>query len=86
MDLENDFEMFKDDALGITIVRSCNRQESVKISGIDTCTVRPVSDEVLTKVNRMLGGKYDIKIFENLPPYIPIEMIRDHMILHGIAR
>jgi hypothetical protein len=42
-----------------------------------------VSDRVLTGIERTFGGKYDIKVFENLPLYIQIEIIRDHKTLHG---
>lgn len=83
MNLEKDFEIFKDDALGILLFGSRARLEDVKRSDIDICIVRPVSDRVLTGIERMFGGKYDIKVFENLPLYIQIEIIRDHRTLHG---
>ena len=83
MDLKRDFEMFKDDALGILIFGSSARMEDVERSDIDICIVRPVNDGLLTEINRMLGGKYDIKVFEDLPLYIRIEIIRDHMVIYG---
>ena len=82
-DLKRDFEMFKEDALGILLFGSSARMEDVERSDIDICIVRPVNDGLLTEMNRMLGGKYDIKVFENLPLYIQIEIIRDHKIIHG---
>ena len=83
MDLKRDFEMFKDDALGILLFGSSARMEEGERSDIDICIVRPVTDKLLTEMNRMLGGKYDIKVFENLPLYIRIEIIRDHRIIYG---
>lgn len=83
MNLEKDFEIFKDDALGILLFGSRARLEDVERSDIDICIVRPVSDRVLTGIERTFGGKYDIKVFENLPLYIQIEIIRDHRTLHG---
>ena len=83
MDLKRDFEMFKDDALGILLFGSSARREDVERSDIDICIVRPVNDGLLTGMNRMLGGKYDIKVFENLPLYIRIEIIHDHKIIYG---
>ena len=83
MDLKRDFEMFRDDVLGILIFGSSARMEDVERSDIDICIVRPVTDKLLTEMNRMLGGKYDIKVFENLPLYIQIEIIRDHRIIYG---
>lgn len=83
MNLEKDFEIFKDDALGILLFGSRARLEDAERSDIDICIVRPVSEGVLTRIERTFGGKYDIKVFENLPLYIQIEIIRDHRILHG---
>ena len=83
MGLEKDFEIFKDDALGILLFGSRARLEDVERSDIDICIVRPVNDRVLTGIERTFGGKYDIKVFENLPLYIQIVIIRDHKILHG---
>jgi len=83
MDLKRDFEMFKDDALGILLFGSSARMEDVERSDIDICIVRPANDGLLTEMNRMLGGKYDMKVFENLPLYIQIEIIRDHKIIYG---
>jgi len=82
-DMKRDFEMFKDDALGILLFGSSARMEDVERSDIDICIVRPANDGLLTEMNRMLGGKYDIKVFENLPLYIQIEIIRDHGIIYG---
>ena len=83
MNPEKDFEIFKDDVLGILLFGSRARREDVERSDIDICIVRPVNDRVLTGIERTFGGKYDIKVFENLPLYIQIEIIRDHRILHG---
>jgi predicted nucleotidyltransferase len=83
MNTEKDFKIFKDDALGILLFGSRARLEDVEGSDIDICIVRPVNDEVLTGISRMFGGKYDIKVFESLPLYIQIEIIRDHRILYG---
>ena len=83
MNLEKDFEIFKDDALGILLFGSRARLEDGERSDIDICIVRPVSDRVLTEIEMTFGGKYDIRVFENLPLYIQIEIIRDHRILHG---
>ena len=82
-DMKRDFEMFNGDALGILLFGSSSRMEDVERSDVDICIVRPANDGLLTETNRMLGGKYDIKVFENLPQYIQIEIIRDHKIVSG---
>ena len=83
MNLENDFETFKGDAIGILLFGSRARLEDDEGLDIDICIVRPVSDGILTEIEREFGGKYDIKVFENLPLYIQIEIIRDHRIIYG---
>lgn len=41
------------------------------------CIIKP-SEGILDDVLGKLGGKYDIKVFENLPLYVKIEVIRHH--------
>lgn len=82
-DLKKDFKIFENDALGIVLFGSRARQEDAERSDIDICIVRPTSSDVLTRIERALGGKYDISVFENLPLHIQIEIIRDHQTLHG---
>jgi len=83
MDLKKDFEIFRNDALGIVLFGSRARLEDAGRSDIDICIVLPVSGDVLTRIERKLGGKYDISVFENLPLYIQIEIIRDSQTLYG---
>ena len=82
-DMKRDFEMFNGDALGILLFGSSSRMEDAERSDVDICIVRPANDGLLTETNRMLGGKYDIKVFENLPLHIQIEIIRDRKIISG---
>jgi predicted nucleotidyltransferase len=82
-DLKKDFKIFENDALGIVLFGSRARQEDAERSDIDICIVRPVSSDVLTRIGRALGGKYDISVFENLPLHIQIEIIRDSQTLYG---
>lgn len=83
MDLKKDFEIFRNDALGIVLFGSRARLEDAGRSDIDICIVLPVSGDVLTRIERKLGGKYDISVFENLPLYIQIEIIHDSQTLYG---
>jgi len=50
---------------------------------MDVCLVKPVNQEVLCEVNRSLGGKYDIAIFERLPLYMQMEIISNYRIVYG---
>ncbi len=82
-DLKKDFETFKDKALGILLFGSYATGEKTEASDIDICIVRPQNDRVLREINRMLGGKYDLKVFESLPLYMQIEVISRHVTVYG---
>lgn len=72
-----------DKALGILLFGSYATGEKTEASDIDICIVRPQNDRVLREINRMLGGKYDLKVFESLPLYMQIEVINRHVIVYG---
>ena len=82
---ELDFEGFCGDALGILLygsrVQGCWNERS----DVDICIVAPGNDYVLMRINKKLGGKYDVKVFEKMPLYIQIEIIRNHLIIYGDA-
>ncbi|ASJ12509.1 nucleotidyltransferase domain-containing protein [Thermococcus thioreducens] len=80
--LRRDFQEFKDSCMGILLYGSHAKGDATSRSDIDVCLVKPkpgVYGEVLQK----LGGKYDIKVFEELPLYLQIEVIRNHKVIYG---
>jgi len=82
---QKDFEEFSGAALGILLYGSCARGDFGKRSDIDVCIVKPDNDYVLRKINKRLGGRYDVKVFGMLPLYIQIEIIQNHQIIYGDA-
>ena len=84
-DVKKDFEEFNDDALGILLYGSHAQGCWSERSDIDICIVAPGNDYVLRRINKRLGGKYDVKVFEEIPRYIPIEIIHNHQIIYGDA-
>lgn len=82
-DIKKDFDQFKNDAFGILLFGSYMRGDMTSRSDVDVCIVKPANEGLLRDVNRKLGGKYDIKIFEKLPLYIQIEIIREHVLVYG---
>jgi predicted nucleotidyltransferase len=81
-DLRKDFDPFKDKTLGILLFGSYALGGESEASDVDVCIVKPVND-VFGEINKLLGGKYDVKIFERLPLYIQMEIIRNHKIIYG---
>ena len=83
--IEMDFEEFCGDALGILLYGSRAQGCWSERSDIDICIVAPGNDYVLRRINKRLGGKYDVKVFEKMPLYIQIEIIHNHRIIYGDA-
>ena len=80
--LKEDFREFSLDCLGILLYGSYVKGEETKRSDIDICLVMP-SERVLNEVFSKLGGKYDIKVFEELPLYIRISIIKNHVKIYA---
>ena len=57
-------------------------EEPTKRSDIDVCMVKP-SEGILDDVHGKLGGKYDVKVFENLPLYVKMGVIMHHEVIYG---
>jgi len=86
MDLKTykkDFKAFNSAAFGILLYGSCARGNFQKRSDIDICIVTPDNDGVIRKINKRLGGKFDVKVFEKMPLYIQIEVIQNHRVIYG---
>ena len=80
--LKKDFRDFKGRCQGILLFGSYVEAEQTKRSDIDVCVVNP-SKGVLNDISGKLGGKYDLKVFDNLPLYIKLEIIRHHVVVYG---
>ncbi|WP_048874722.1 nucleotidyltransferase domain-containing protein [Thermococcus litoralis] len=81
-ELRKDFYPFRNKCMGILLYGSHASGESTKRSDIDVCLVRPERG-TYEKILEKLGGKYDIKVFEELPLYIQVEIIKNHRVIYG---
>ncbi len=81
--MKKDFKFIKDSVIGVLIFGSYAAGKANKRSDIDICLVSPKDKEVIFKVFERLGGKYDIKIFEELPLYVKINIIKNHKTIFG---
>ncbi|AEA46598.1 nucleotidyltransferase domain-containing protein [Archaeoglobus veneficus] len=77
-ELREDFREFATDCLGVLLYGSYARGEETKRSDVDVCLVMP-SKQAISRVFGKLGGKYDIKVFEELPLYIRVDIVRNHV-------
>ena len=80
--LKEDFEEFKDRVFGILLYGSYAKDEYTKRSDIDISLVG-VDKDTYMEILGKLGNKYDIKIFEELPLYIKIDIIKNHKVIFG---
>lgn len=80
--LKKDFMDFKEGCMGLLLFGSYAEGEQTKRSDIDVCIVKPL-EGVLDEIHGKLGGKYDIKVFENLPLYVKMEIIGRHEVIYG---
>ncbi|AIJ04978.1 hypothetical protein JH146_0127 [Methanocaldococcus bathoardescens] len=80
--IKKDFEEFKDRVFGILLYGSYAKNKYTKRSDIDICLVG-VDKNTYVEILGKLGNKYDIKIFEELPLYIKIDVIKNHKVIWG---
>ncbi len=79
--IQKDFEFIKGKALGVVLFGSYAKRRETKRSDIDICLISPQVS--LMEVLRIVGGRYDTKVFEDLPPSIKMEIIRNHQVIIG---
>ncbi|WP_232462060.1 nucleotidyltransferase domain-containing protein [Thermococcus siculi] len=80
--LRRDFAEFRKSCMGILLYGSQVSGEATRRSDVDVCLVRP-KPGTYERVLEKLGGKYDIKVFEELPLYVQIEIIKNHVVIYG---
>lgn len=82
-ELKRDFAFIKDEVRGVLLFGSAVKGELNKRSDIDIALVTPKTKSVLLKVFARLGQKYDVKIFEDLPLLIKMDIIKHHLVIFG---
>jgi len=81
-ELKSNFKEFGNLGEGILLFGSYAKNRPTRRSDIDICLIKP-SKGVLNALYEKFGGKYDIKIFENLPFYIKMDIIKHHITIYG---
>ncbi len=85
---EFSFLFVRKDLLAVLLYGSVVKGEETPRSDIDICIVAPTCKErtgLLREVHRNLdvfSKKYDVRIFEELPLYIQIQIIENHEIIY----
>ncbi|TRZ91309.1 MAG: hypothetical protein D4R88_02150 [Methanosarcinales archaeon] len=81
--LKNDFEFISRDVSGVLLYGSHAKGSADKRSDIDISIVKPRNPGIIKKIFAKLGDKYDVKIFEDLPEYIKLEVIENYKVIFG---
>ena len=66
-EIKKDFEFIKNEVKGVLLFGSAAKGELSKRSDLNIALVGPRNMRVLFRVFERVGGKYDVKIFEDLP-------------------
>ena len=82
-ELKTDFAFIKDEVQGVLLFGSAAKGELSKRSDIDIALINPRTNTVLRKVFARLGQRYDVKIFEDLPLHIKMDIIKHHLVIFG---
>jgi hypothetical protein len=82
-EIKKDFEFLKGRVEGVLLFGSHASATADKRSDIDICLVGPREKEVILEVFERLGDKYDVKVFEDLPLTVKMEIIKNHRTIMG---
>lgn len=82
--LQKEFEFLRDRVLALLLYGSQAHQDAHSRSDVDLCIVNPDTPAVLNEVFRRVdvaGKGYDVYLFEELPLYMQMEVIRNHVVV-----
>jgi len=77
-----DFKEFADECMGILLYGSYARGDCSSRSDIDICVVKPAA-ETFKRMLEKLGGKYDLKVFEELPLFVRVDIVKNHVRIYA---
>jgi len=86
--VKKDFQFLKENVLGVVIYGSVAKGEETSKSDIDVCVISPKTapKDVLKLIYRKINvneKKYDVKVFEELPLFLKMEVIKSCKVLIG---
>lgn len=81
--LNKEFEFINDEVEGILLYGSCALNTADERSDIDICIIKPRTHGILNRIFQKVGDKYDVKIFEELPLYVKIDIIENYKVVYG---
>jgi len=85
--IKRDFGFLTDrrDVLAVLLYGSQASGESTPRSDVDICIVAPKADrdELFRTILRHVREPYDVKIFESLPMYLKIQVIKNHIVVYA---
>lgn len=82
-ELKRVFAGIKDEVTGVLLFGSAAKGELTSRSDIDIALVSPRDKNVLRKVFARTGATYDVKIFEELPLLVKMDIIAHHRVILG---
>lgn len=81
--LKKEFVFIKDEVEGILLYGSYAKNTADERSDVDICIIKPRTRGILQRIFKKVGDRYDIKIFEDLPLYVKMNIIENYMVIYG---
>ncbi len=83
-DIVKELKELQNEILAILIYGSLAKGKKNEKSDIDICIVAPYTDtgRLYTKLLPLMKENYDIKIFEDMPLFLKMEVIKNHKIVY----
>nr|MDO8080915.1 nucleotidyltransferase domain-containing protein [Candidatus Freyarchaeota archaeon] len=85
--LKRDFAVLTErrDVLAVLLYGSQASGDSTPRSDVDICIVAPEADRdsLFRTILRYFREPFDVKIFESLPMYLKIQVIKNHVVIHA---
>jgi hypothetical protein len=82
-ELKRAFDCIKDEVTGVLLFGSAAKGELTSRSDIDIALVSPRDKHVLRTVFARTGATYDVKVFEELPLLVKMDVIAHHRVILG---
>ncbi|MDD3492137.1 MAG: nucleotidyltransferase domain-containing protein [Candidatus Thermoplasmatota archaeon] len=82
--VKQELGFLRDRVLAVLLFGSQANQKAHPRSDVDLCIVNPDTPTVLNEVFRRVdvaGKDYDVYLFEELPLYMQVEVIRNHVVV-----
>src|SRR5574340_343915 len=81
--LRKEFESISGEVEGILLYGSHAKGVADKRSDLDICIIKPRGRDVLIRIFAKVDGRYDLKIFDDMPLYVKMGVMEGYKVIYG---